>query len=190
MAAAAKLFVQNGYHGTSVAAIAHATGLTAGALYRHFKSKEDLLLALIKRFEVDYLDRLAEELDSHHENSADALRRFMFFAGRFTGRDPDLAILLSRVTAEFQGIKGEIGNELTRIYAKYARVIRRIMENGKRENEFDRGLDTHSLAYMISGFMEGAFLKFQHNRGILDADDFMRTFQQVLFQGLKSVKFE
>ena len=188
MAAAAGLFVQKGYHGTSVATIAHATGLTAGALYRHFKSKEDLLRALIRKFEVDYLDRLVEALDAQREDSLETLRHFLLFAARFAGRDPDLAILLAIVSAEFQGIKGEIGEELTRIYAKYARIIRHIIEDGKRENQFDQNLDTHSLAYMIIGLMEGAFLKFQHNRGILDSDDFLRTFQQVLFQGLKPVK--
>lgn len=188
MDAAARLFVQKGYHGTSVATIAHATGLTAGALYRHFKSKEDLLLALIRKFDVDYLDRLAEELDAKRDDSLGALRRFLLFAVRFAGRDPDLAILLAIVSAEFQGIKGKIGEELTRVYSKYARVIRRIIEDGKRENQFDQNLDTHSLAYMIIGLMEGAFLKFQHNRGILDSDDFLRTFQQVLLQGLKPVK--
>jgi AcrR family transcriptional regulator len=188
MDAAARLFVQKGYHGTSVATIAHATGLTAGALYRHFKSKEDLLLALIREFDAVYLDRLGEELDSHREDSLGTLRHFLLFAARFAGRDPDLAILLAIVSAEFQGIRGEIGEELNRIYAKYARVIRRVIEDGKRENQFDQNLDTHSLAYMIIGLMEGAFLKFQHNPGILDSDDYMKTFQQVLIQGLKPVK--
>jgi AcrR family transcriptional regulator len=41
-----KLFLKKGYHGTSINDIAHATGLTKGALYFHFKSKEHLL----KRF--------------------------------------------------------------------------------------------------------------------------------------------
>lgn len=190
MTAAVRLFVQKGYHGTSVATIAHATGLTAGALYRHFTSKEDLLLALIRKFEADYLDNLAAELDAHREAPLGALERFLLFAGRFAGRDPDLAILLAIVSAEFQGIKGEIGEELTRVYAKYARVLRRIIEDGKRENQFDQNLDTHSLAYMIIGLMEGAFLKYQYNRGILDSGDYLRTFQQVLFQGLKPEKLQ
>ena len=56
--ASARLFVAHGYHGTSIAAIAKETGLTKGALYCHYKSKSDLLLDLIKIFEVDFLDPL------------------------------------------------------------------------------------------------------------------------------------
>ncbi|MBN1615547.1 MAG: TetR/AcrR family transcriptional regulator [Deltaproteobacteria bacterium] len=190
MNAAGRLFVQKGYHGTSVADIASATGLTAGALYRHFNSKEELLMALIRKFEADFLDSLSEELKAHHEEALDALGHFFIFAGRFAGRDPDLAILLAIVSAEFQGIRGKIGEELNRVYARYARVLRRIIEEGKRQNQFDQNLDTHSLAYMIIGLMEGAYLKFQHNRSILDSGDYLRTFQQLLLQGLKPVKMQ
>jgi AcrR family transcriptional regulator len=45
---AQKLFTERGYRGTSTEEIAANAGLTKGALYFHFKSKEDILLSLIK----------------------------------------------------------------------------------------------------------------------------------------------
>jgi len=41
--AAIKLFMARGFEGTSIRAIAKATGLTVGALYRYIGSKDDLL---------------------------------------------------------------------------------------------------------------------------------------------------
>jgi AcrR family transcriptional regulator len=54
--AAMTLFGDNGFRGTSVAAIEAAAGLTpgAGGLYHHFRSKEEVLTAGIDR----HLDRL------------------------------------------------------------------------------------------------------------------------------------
>jgi len=46
--AAQALFIKNGYRATSTEAIARRAGLTKGALYFHFKSKEDILCKLLK----------------------------------------------------------------------------------------------------------------------------------------------
>ena len=45
---ARKLFSEKGYRGTSTEEIAAKVGLTKGALYFHFKSKEDILIALVR----------------------------------------------------------------------------------------------------------------------------------------------
>jgi AcrR family transcriptional regulator len=47
--AAARLFVQYGYDKTAVADIARAAGISKGAIYLHFQSKDALLEALIRR---------------------------------------------------------------------------------------------------------------------------------------------
>src|SRR5262249_4444441 len=45
--AAANLFAVRGYHGTSIEDIAEKAGLTRGAIYSNFASKEDLLVAVM-----------------------------------------------------------------------------------------------------------------------------------------------
>jgi AcrR family transcriptional regulator len=74
---ALSLFASQGYATTSVAEIQQACGLspTSGALYRHFRSKDDLLHAAMRRG----LDRMTasgawEEAEAPGEN-ADGLRR-------------------------------------------------------------------------------------------------------------------
>lgn len=46
LAAAAQLFAANGFHATSMADIISAAGLSAGAVYRYFRSKEELIAAV------------------------------------------------------------------------------------------------------------------------------------------------
>jgi AcrR family transcriptional regulator len=52
--AAAALFVEHGFHGTSVDDLGAAAGISGPGLYRHFASKDELLMAV--------LDRLWEQL--------------------------------------------------------------------------------------------------------------------------------
>ncbi|MEH1164377.1 TetR/AcrR family transcriptional regulator [Micromonospora sp. CPCC 205539] len=46
VAAAARLFARNGFHATSMADIISEAGLSAGAVYGYFRSKEDLIVAV------------------------------------------------------------------------------------------------------------------------------------------------
>jgi AcrR family transcriptional regulator len=56
LASATSLFEENGFHGAGIDDIAAAAGVTGPAIYRHFKNKDAVLVALF--------DRLAERLGS------------------------------------------------------------------------------------------------------------------------------
>ncbi|WP_199426873.1 TetR/AcrR family transcriptional regulator [Thermaerobacillus caldiproteolyticus] len=45
---AMKLFAEKGYHSTSIQDIVEAWGISKGAFYHHFSSKEDLMLSIVK----------------------------------------------------------------------------------------------------------------------------------------------
>jgi AcrR family transcriptional regulator len=65
MDATLRLVADNGYRGTSVGAIENAAGLAprSGALYQHFKGKDDVLEAAIQR-ELAAMDELSSVLDT------------------------------------------------------------------------------------------------------------------------------
>jgi AcrR family transcriptional regulator len=48
LAAAAQVFSERGFHGTTLDEVAAAAGFTKGAVYSNFKSKDDLFLALLE----------------------------------------------------------------------------------------------------------------------------------------------
>ena len=58
--AANELFALKGYDGTSVSDILEKVGIAKGTLYHHFKSKEDILDALIERFNTKVLEKATE----------------------------------------------------------------------------------------------------------------------------------
>ncbi|HUY95429.1 MAG TPA: helix-turn-helix domain-containing protein [Terracidiphilus sp.] len=62
--AAEKIFVGQGYEGAQLSQIAAAAGRTKGAVYAHFRSKEDLFLALFAQRTRAYVARLLAAIET------------------------------------------------------------------------------------------------------------------------------
>jgi len=74
MEVATKLFARNGYEATTTAAIALAAGVTEPILYRHFKSKQELFVAIVKSVSAKTI-RHWESLIANISDPADQLRK-------------------------------------------------------------------------------------------------------------------
>jgi AcrR family transcriptional regulator len=78
LSAAEQVFARVGYEKAQVEEIADAAGFSKGALYAHFKSKEELFLALYKTKTASSLAKLHHALDSAptRDGKIDAFRSF------------------------------------------------------------------------------------------------------------------
>src|SRR4249919_1478718 len=76
--AAEEVFVREGYGDDQLDEIATMAGRSKGAVYTHFKSKEDLFLALFEHRTRSYIERLVNSLRrcSNREESLEAFRDF------------------------------------------------------------------------------------------------------------------
>src|ERR671930_2595904 len=101
--AAERLFMANGFHTTSLDAVADAAGYTKGAVYSNFAAKEDLFFAVYER----RMDRALAEIE---RTLADA-------------RDP--ARWLESVVADTTGRRGRDDRWLSTFFEFWAHVIRR-----------------------------------------------------------------
>jgi AcrR family transcriptional regulator len=73
--AAADAFARRGFEGASLEEIAEAAGFTRGAIYSNFGGKEDLLLAVVDRYNTTLLDAfsdLASKAGTSEEQSSSA----------------------------------------------------------------------------------------------------------------------
>jgi len=69
LASATSLFEENGFHGAGIDDIAAAAGVTGPAIYRHFKNKDAVLVALFERL-AERLEAILEKVSA--EIGADA----------------------------------------------------------------------------------------------------------------------
>lgn len=93
LAAASDLFYRFGYHNVSTEQIAAVVGITAGALYRHFRSKQDLLASAV----VDRFDRATSFATGDLDGPQDLDRFVSRIVESAVGRR-ELGVLWSRET--------------------------------------------------------------------------------------------
>jgi AcrR family transcriptional regulator len=60
ISAARRLFLERGYHGTTLSAVVDAAGFTKGAVYSNFASKAELALAVVEEIERGNVELLAQ----------------------------------------------------------------------------------------------------------------------------------
>lgn len=68
---ATKLFAKSGYEATTTAAIAEAAGVTEPILYRHFKSKQEMFVAIVREMS----DQTMQQWHSIIEDETDPAER-------------------------------------------------------------------------------------------------------------------
>lgn len=133
--AALTLFAENGYNGTSVEQIAKAVGIKAPSLYKHYKSKEDILNSLIDSAEVRYEEMFGSERNTGKipESREEFIEMTM---GRisFTMRDP--IIRKTRMFLVQEQFRNQRTSEVTTrhqldgIQRMYAKILKGMMDKG------------------------------------------------------------
>lgn len=68
------LFAEKGYEKTTIQDIVNALGMSKGAIYHHFKSKEEIMEALSNR---SFVERKSFDYDDTKLNGLEKIRKFM-----------------------------------------------------------------------------------------------------------------
>ena len=134
---AAQLFATRGYAGATTSQIAKEAGVTEPIIYRHFKSKRDLFVALIERTGRQTLELWEADL-SKSENPAIRLARLL-------GENPMVSVdgrvgyrvmLQSVSDIEDPLIHAAVSEHMTALHAFISKEIVRAQENGQVEGRF------------------------------------------------------
>ncbi len=101
--AAAQLFVQQGYHGTSMRQIAKASGLALGSAYNHFPSKEAIFKAVFLEYHP-YNDILPYLISINNIPIEEFLQKAIDALGESLKERPYFLNLLFIEIVEFDGV--------------------------------------------------------------------------------------
>jgi AcrR family transcriptional regulator len=155
--AAMTCFARQGYHATSMDDVVRESGLSVGAIYSYFGSKEDLFLSLCDARAdqtLGYLSDLFRRPGPMAEKSQQAVDYF------FTMLSDEL-VPMARVTVEFmsEAAKSERLKERQRRRTETVRQFTRwLLGEAQRNGEVRKDVDIDAAAELMMALNEGILL--------------------------------
>jgi AcrR family transcriptional regulator len=130
------LFFERGYDATSVNDVIAAAGISKGAFYHHFPSKESLLEALAERLARGSIAQVQDILDDPSLSAVERLNRFLERTRQL--KVESAPELLATFAAVFRSENVVLYHRLnTALVAVMAPVLARIIAQGLDEGVFD-----------------------------------------------------
>lgn len=152
---AKRIFAQNGFRRTKIEQIADALSVGKGTIYRYFKDKKSLFLAVFE-YGMDNLHQTfktnVEPITNPPSRVANAVRTYF----EFFNNDREFIEILMQVRSEF---KDDYKRVFLALYSDYIVKIQKNLRNGVEMGLF-RELDVEKTAEAISAALQGVLQSF------------------------------
>ena len=151
---ASRCFIESGFHGTGMAKICKAVGMSPGALYRYFPSKESMIEAVVEKDRADAAMFITELMQA--KNKAAALATLMAKAVLFLSKDRSycqLAVEISAEAARSEAIAQLNAGTDAKLITALITAVKQGQEAGQIDRELKPEVTAQLLMMMIDGFI-------------------------------------
>ena len=181
MEAARVCFGRKGFARSTIHDICTEAGLSPGAIYRYFKSKDDIVFAIGDESRETVL-AMIEEMKGRHT----ALEILNFIGERFFGllaqpaADPALLVYPELWAETLRN--AEMREHALRSLGAWRDALAALIEKGQREGIFDREIDPKACAMVLIATFEGLQLQLVRNPELVDARQFYDTMRSLIWR--------
>jgi AcrR family transcriptional regulator len=181
--AAEIVFSEKGIDQARMDDIAAKTGVSKGTVYLYYKSKEDLVTAILERI----FQGAFNLINSRTTRQASATEAILQFTEEAI-RDYKLMLRLMPVAYEFLAMAFHnkiVQKALTEYFHFYMQTLVPLIQRGIDSGEF-RDVDAQEAAITIGAIYEGTLLLWVYDSSIVDLEKHIRASIQLLLDGLKT----
>ena len=150
--AAAEVFAERGYTQTTMSELISRSGLTKGAFYFHFSSKEQLALAVIEEKQRQWVESVQCAIKAE-PRAIDQLRQVAFALVRVHREDPS-AFSVSRLTRDLARVPDV--NDLVRSHMRaWVGMLAAMITQARADGDLPRTIDAGDLAALLVAATDG-----------------------------------
>jgi len=174
---AQSLIQRFGANGMSYKDIAEAVGIRKASVHTHFPKKDDLLAALLDRYN-DRMNREIHKIVTSEKNSETKLRQYceMYEATLRSGAQ-DKVCLCAMIGAELATLRHPLVERVCKFYEDNETQLAAILTEGREKGEFHFSGHSDDLAELVFSLLEGGMLIARANGG---AEKFHRVIEQLV----------
>ena len=181
MNAAEEVFTKKGLDNARMGDIAEETGLSKGTLYLYFKSKDDLIAAILDRiFQREF--RAFGNVDLSTMSATDAIWLFT----DTVIKDIKVILRLMPIAYEFLALafRNKVVQKALKIYLnRYMDIFTPTIQRGIETGEF-RQVDVKEVGIAIGAIVEGTLLLWIYDNSLVEPEKHIRSGMKLLLEGL------
>lgn len=181
--AAEDVFTKKGFDEARMDDIAEETGLSKGTLYNYFKSKDDLIIAILDRiFQREF--RAFENIDLSTMSATEGVSLFT----DMVMKDIKLILRLMPIAYEFLALafRNKIVQKALKVYLNhYMDVFIPIVQRGIDTGEF-RQVDAYEVGVACGAIIEGTILLWVYDKSLIEPERHVRSGMKLLLEGVRA----
>ena len=160
LSSAAKQFAAEGYDRTAVADICEEAGISKGAFFHHYSTKQALFLAVLNAWLMDLDKQLAVALQGSSNVAEGLVKMAELTSGVFDSADGQLGMFLEFWTQAIHD--PQVWQATIAPYRRYAELFSRYLQAGIKDGSL-RPMDTNMVSRVIVALALGMLLQ-----GVMD----------------------
>jgi AcrR family transcriptional regulator len=183
--AAEQVFTKKGLDQTRMDDIAKKTGLSKGTLYLYFKSKDDLIIAILDRI----FQGAFKQLDARKKDQLSAAEAVAQFTEEAI-RDYKYMLRILPIAYEFLALafrNKTVQKALKEYFRIYMEVLVPIIQRGIDSGEF-RQVNAQDVAIAAGAIYEGTVLLWVYDNTLVDFEKQIRSSIKLLMEGIQTPK--
>ncbi len=150
--AARSLFRERGFDGATLRAIADRAGMGASSIYRHFQSKEELLIDELSEMQEEAWTRF-RAADDRNRPTVDRLREFLDVQHALFVEDRDLTTIALRATTKTEA---RVAKRVLKLHDRTIGLLMEILQRGRMKNDLAKDVDVLEAARVLFHVTNGA----------------------------------
>jgi TetR/AcrR family transcriptional regulator, transcriptional repressor for nem operon len=177
-----KLFSLKGYLSTSVHDIMEVAHTSKGGLYNHFKSKDEIFLAVLsearkiwRKRNLDGLDKIESPLEKIKKLLENYRDRYLKDRKTFPG-----GCVFVTLSVEVDDQRPDFSREINEGFLRLKTMIRRYLDQSKEAGELKADIDAEAVTEMIFAGMLGASVVYGTEKTSLSIDRCINSLIQYL----------
>jgi AcrR family transcriptional regulator len=181
--AATRVFLERGIQKTRMDDIVEESGLSKGALYWYFKSKNDLIIGIVDAlFEKEF--KVMQEFDFTKGSAKEILNEYV----EIVIADFNRITMVLPIFFEFFALamrSKTIRVMFKEYFHKYMSYLEPIIQRGIDSGEF-RQISAYDAAINLGALLEGTFLLKAYDPDMVDLEKHFRSGMEVFLHGIEA----
>jgi len=177
-----------GIQGFTIKNLSSAIGITDAAIYRHFKSKNEILCAVLDNFTAKLLGFISS-LDNIEANSLEKIKMvYEKLSNTFTNKPAYVSVIFAEEI--FKNNKS-LSKKVSKILELNNKAFNSIIKEGQKNNEITKEIESQELTLMVMGsfrLMVKSWKMSDFSSSLIDASKKLYSSVKILIKTTKNTK--